>query len=311
MDIASVYLNLVSLLGTEIEVEGYYAVAHWPERVFLYGIEHEPASERIFLPQFIGHKNLVNTYSAPMRARVFLRGTLTQNARGDLMMRRIKSISYRTEVVVFNVTITYQDDQIICQQRTDLVFNWMAFFQGNHRPLRGKTLASAILSKPLLLKGHLIPYVVNPDKYPRVVKLTMAVEEIIYSLPDLWKHETPPSASDVMQLLLGPLLRWDKTREEEPDAEFGDVGWHNQIWIPPDSPTLKYLDLYFGASGRGDGTYRSRAWDPEFTFAGTITSIDEAANKEHALMPRVRLIFTTIDYITARRTVVYELSRDG
>jgi hypothetical protein len=309
MDIASVYLNLASLLGTEIEVEGYYAVAHWPERVFLYGIEHEPASERIFLPQFIGHKNLVNTYSAPMRAKIVFKGHLTQNARGDPLLHRITSISYKTDVVIFQVSLKHQENDIVCQQSTDLIFNWMAYFQGQHLAIRDLTSASAILSKPVLLEGHLIPYVSDENSLKRDVRLTMAIKEIIYGLSDLWQHDAPPSASDVMQLLLGARFPWAKTRTHRGKSDF-DVKWHNQILIPPDSQTLDYLDRYFGASSRRESGYRLGEYDPKFTFAGIFTSLDDVERKDNRLPPRVRLKFTSIDYITARRTIVFRGYQD-
>jgi hypothetical protein len=307
MDIASVYLNMASLLGTEIEVEGYYAATL--EATFLYGIEHERASTRIILPRYLATKNLINSFKAPMQAKLFLKGTLTQIRRGDLFLHHITSVSYKTDTVVFNLTITYHDHGIVCHQRTDFVFSWIAYFQGEYLPIRDITLASSILSKPVLLEGYLIPHVYTPPQHD--VRLMMAVENIVYSLVDLWqpRPRKPPSPSDVFQLIFGMRLPWDKTRTEQARSKAVDVGGYNKIWIPKDLQASDFLDVYFGDRKRGESGFRASE-DPYFTFAGTIDLIGESERKDKSFGLKSRLKFITIDYISARRIVTLSQSQE-
>ena len=121
MDIASVYLNLVFLLGTEIEVEGYY---FWQR---LYCVKKDQQSLNIALPSYIRHQGLMNIGHALQQidywTKVTFQGYLKQNQRGEINLDRINSISYATSNVRYQACLVYDEDTIICEMQGDVIVN--------------------------------------------------------------------------------------------------------------------------------------------------------------------------------------------
>ena len=151
MDIASVYLNLASLLGTEIEVEGYY---EWGP---LYAYTGERQGLSIFLPRYIVDEVLPmhdgNIFPYP-EARIFLKGVLKQNRRGDPMLDEITLISCFTDEGTYRATLTRKERIITCELYAELALK-RGTQLSHHMFLEKPTHVSKVISKPIILEGYL------------------------------------------------------------------------------------------------------------------------------------------------------------
>ena len=103
MDIASVYLNLVSLLGTEIEVEGYY----FGGSIFAEASHH--GTPQVLLPPYILNEIFPfdDRNIFPFRdPRIRFRGVLKQNYQREVLLDDISFISCLTGNENYQAIIT-------------------------------------------------------------------------------------------------------------------------------------------------------------------------------------------------------------
>lgn len=307
MDIASVYLNFATLLGTEIEVEGYYGFVQRPTmQVFLYAFQYERNSEKVFLPLDVFTKRLIRASDWPAGpAKVFIKGTLSQNMQGDPFLAGITSIAYKTQDVFFRAELTHNEQQLVCRQYTDLILDWNAYFQDLHTPIKDMTLVSSILSKPVLLEGYLWPYV---QAKPREWSLMLVVDNIVYSLDELWRIKISPSLAEVYHAILGVEPFWKDPNEVRQPPRFMNLGAYPKIWIPVGSQADSYLERYFHE--RKYGNVRTMM-DAKFAIAGTIAYLDENIRASKGFSPRMKLTFTRIDYIAAQQTITFKPTQEG
>jgi hypothetical protein len=154
MDIASVYLNLASLLGTEIEVEGYHL---WG---VLYNVEGERESLRVALPRYVSQEGTMNLnhalHAAHHWTKVTLRGRLAQNRQGEPLLDLIDSIRYTNSMrqVDYQATLTYEGNTVTCVMQADLSVNGRTCLIDD-MPLRRLIFASNSMPNVVLLKGFL------------------------------------------------------------------------------------------------------------------------------------------------------------
>jgi hypothetical protein len=155
MDIASVHLNLASLLGTEIEVEGYYGYSGRPLTPFLFSNEENWDGLRILLPSYLIEKGLLNAGGLIEReifSKIFLRGVLIQDAQGNLLLNKIKSAffngSQEDERILYNAVLTHKPQEIICNIHVDLLLPKESF-EDKMNP------AYLVSSEPLTLQGFI------------------------------------------------------------------------------------------------------------------------------------------------------------
>lgn len=154
MDIVSVYLNLASLLGTEIEVEGYY------ERGALYNVRAERQSLRLFLPQYVDQEGVLTLKYALTGTNnwtpMTFRGRLSQNHQGEPLLYPISSARYsNTEKLIdYQARLTDDEATIECSMQADVSMTHEKF--SIDEMLQNTGTASHSLSNNVLLKGSLI-----------------------------------------------------------------------------------------------------------------------------------------------------------
>jgi hypothetical protein len=300
MDIASVYLNLASLLGTEIEVEGYY---EWGA---IRSLEKDRHSLSLLLPRYVWDQGLTDiNHALDLRPwiKFTVKGCLRLNRQGEPLLDPLQSIIYKTDDIAYRAIFIYDENSITCDMCGDLIYNHSSDLT-NYITFKNPFFAYKSISKPILLEGTLKPpYGINSKFVNRfsVVLNTIVLDYVDLARQTIWLlfylFVGVPLIliMNVKNIRLAIRIIWDARPI-----------YQSFIWIKDQEITL--LNRYLGPSIPGG----YKRWDGKvrFLFAGQITKLDPEEKKMHNLPNDYNLTFDSLDFIRVSRTITFKRPQD-
>jgi hypothetical protein len=299
MDIASVYLNLASLLGTEIEVEGYQL---WG---VLYNVEDDRESLRIAFPRYVAQQGLMNVnhalHAAHHWTKMTLRGRLTQNRQGEPLLDPIYSIRYTSKArqVDYQATLTYEGNTVTCVMQADLHVNGTKCLI-DEMLLQQTSFASQSMSNTVLLKGFL-----------RAPNWGGNPSALIHGLVADWRDWVRQNCFRALHIFVAsPLIFWWNFRHSDLKTALRElrkegVKFSNSVWIQDEDS--KYLGQFLGPLIPG-GYSHWQTKNIQYLFAGQLAYLD-GSEKYHSDRKHL-LKFASLHHVRLNYTITFDRPQD-